>query len=130
MANYIANAFSLMMVKTIMAEHPCMICTEEVPVDNIPSDVISCVGHADTAAVLSDLLGIAVPMDRKNITLQEGDVLYVAQLQGGRLPEGCTRLPEGYSFIFYKVQAVTHPCYRCGGGGNCLDCAMLSLFKS
>jgi len=30
-------------------------------------------------------------------------VLYVAQLQGGRLPEGSTTLPEGFSFKLLKI---------------------------
>ena len=58
----------------------------------------SAIGHADTAAVLG------VPMARINVTLKKGDVAYVAQLQGGRLPEGATTLPEGFSFRFLRVE--------------------------
>ena len=36
--------------------------------------------------------------------LKKGDTLYVAQLTGGRLPEGATELPEGFSFKFLKVE--------------------------
>lgn len=36
----------------------------------------------------------------------EGDVAYVAQLQGGRLPEGSTTLPKGFSFKFIKATIV------------------------
>jgi hypothetical protein len=28
---------------------------------------------------------------------------YVAQLRGGRLPEGCTTLPEGFGFDWVRV---------------------------
>lgn len=47
------------------------------------------------------VLGVAY--NRVNLKLKPGDVLYVAQLVGGRLPEGTTTLPEGYSFKFLKV---------------------------
>ena len=62
------------------------------------TDTLSVVGHQDTANVLG------VPMNRVAVKLTKGDILYVAQLVGGRLPEGCTTLPEGFSFKFYKVE--------------------------
>jgi len=89
---YIANSFSLQMLElqgtaTIKIE----------PVDSFPASAVSFVGHADTAAVLG------VPYNRGSLTLRPGDVLYVAQLVGGRLPEGATTLPEGFSFRFFRV---------------------------
>lgn len=67
------------------------------------AEAVSAVGHPDTAAVISDLLGKEVPANRISISLEKGDVLYVAQLLGGRLPEGCKSLPEGFQMKFYKV---------------------------
>lgn len=64
------------------------------------SDLVSAIGHADTARVLG------VPMNRVNVTLKKGDTAFVAQLQGGRLPEGSTTLPEGFSFKFIKVEVL------------------------
>ena len=58
---------------------------------------ISVVGHPDTAAILG------VKFNRISLKLQPGDTLYVAQLQGGRLPEGCTTLPTGFSFKYLKI---------------------------
>jgi len=103
---YFGNAFSLQMVTSF----PCGIHVEEVdginadyiciqantPEDH-PDHIVSAVGHADTAAVLG------VPCNRINVSLNKGDVLYVAQLVGGRLPEGSTTLPEGFTFKFLKV---------------------------
>lgn len=63
----------------------------------------SAIGHADTAAVLSDLLGFDVPMNRISITLKDNEPIIVAQLVGGRLPEGSTTLPEGFKFKFLLV---------------------------
>ena len=57
----------------------------------------SAVGHADTAALLG------VPMNRISVRLNVGDWLYVAQLQGVRLPEGTTALPDGSSFFWVSV---------------------------
>lgn len=68
-----------------------------VPVTAFPKDAVSVVGHPDTAAVLG------VECNRVNLKLNQGDVLYVAQLVGGRLPEGCTTLPDGFSFKFVSI---------------------------
>ena len=62
--------------------------------------LVSVIGHEDTAKVLE------VAYNRVSISLKPGDILYVAQLQGGRLPEGSTTLPEGFSFEFFKVELV------------------------
>ncbi len=64
------------------------------------SDLVSAIGHADTARVLG------VEMNRVNVTLKRGDTAFVAQLQGGRLPEGSTTLPEGFTFKFVKVEVM------------------------
>ena len=88
---YLLNAFSLQMVKSF----PCNVRVEEVT--TLPAGLTSAIGHADTAAVLG------VEMNRVNVALATGDVAYVAQVQGGRLPEGSTTLPEGFSFKFLKV---------------------------
>jgi hypothetical protein len=59
--------------------------------------LVSAVGHADTAAVLG------VQCNRVNVALEKGDTCFVAQLVGGRLPEGSTTLPEGFAFKFLEV---------------------------
>jgi hypothetical protein len=69
--------------------------------------VQSHIGHIDTASVLSDMLGIDIPVCRDNCEMQKspnGNEQYiVAQLVGGRLPEGTTQLPEGYEFRFFEI---------------------------
>lgn len=91
MAIYIGNAFSLQMLDAF----PCSVSVTEV--DSFPKDATSVVGHADTA----NILGVA--FNRVSVTLHKGDVLYVAQVVGGRLPEGCTTLPDGYKLKFLRV---------------------------
>ena len=92
---YISNAFSLQMLTS-----DAMISVEEIPEEdfnNVKNIAKSVVGHEDTANILG------VEFNRESITLNKGDVLYVAQIIGGRLPEGATTLPEGFSFKYLKV---------------------------
>lgn len=91
--SYLLNAFSPQMVET-----PCQVSFEEV--GRLPSGLVSAIGHADTARVLG------VPMNRANVSLHKGDVAYIAQLMGGRLPEGSITLPEGFHFKFIKVEVL------------------------
>lgn len=55
----------------------------------------SAVGHADTAAVYSHLLGTKIECNRVDLSLKVGDHLLVGELVGPRLPEGATHLPPG-----------------------------------
>lgn len=91
MERFLLNAFSLQMV-----DFPANIKVTEV--DSLPSGLTSAIGHADTAKVLG------VEMNRINVHLNKGDTAFVAQIVGGRLPEGSTTLPDGFSFKFLKVE--------------------------
>ena len=73
---------------------------------DVPASAESVIGHADTAAVVSDLLGRECAFNRTSVKLERGDVLFVAQVVGGRLPEGATTLPEGMALTFVKVELV------------------------
>lgn len=95
---YLGNAFSLQMVAP-----SAIIAVEECLPEDVPVGAVSCIGHPDTAAVVSGCLGREVACNRTSISLGDGDVLYVAQLTGGRLPEGATRLPEGFTLTFRRV---------------------------
>jgi len=99
MAVYLGNAFSLQMLKAF----PAQVSVEEVDAAEVPAEAVSVIGHADTAAVVSDILGRDVQPNRVAISLERGDELYVFQLFGGRLPEGATSLPEGFSYKFLRV---------------------------
>jgi hypothetical protein len=65
--------------------------------------VESAIGHTDTAAVVSSVLGISIPMNRTTVSLGEGNCFVVAQYVGPRLPEGTTSLPEGSRIDFFLV---------------------------
>lgn len=99
---YLGNAFSLQMVSgeevTVNVK-----TVEAAEVAN--TEFTSCIGHVDTATVVSSLLGgKEVEPNRVNVTLEPGDILYVAQVTGGRLPEGATTLPEGIEIVFKRVE--------------------------
>lgn len=98
---YLSNAFSLQMLDL---NKGASIETTPVGIEEVAqSGFYSVVGHQDTADVLTALLGVEVSMNRVSNRLTNADVLYVAQVTGGRLPEGTTALPPGRSFTFIKV---------------------------
>lgn len=78
----------------------------EVRPEDVPDDCVSVIGHMETAAVVSSVLGFEVPANRTSYSVEDGDVLYVAQYIGPRLPEGAIALPEGANIRFYRVMEV------------------------
>lgn len=97
---FLTNAFSLQMIDLTTT-----FSVTGAPIDkkDIPKDVVSAIGHPDTAAVLTDILGFDIPFNRISVKLNPGDELYVAQIVGGRLPEGATTLPDGFDIVFIKL---------------------------
>lgn len=69
----------------------------------VGADIISVVGHADTAAVFAAVLGRPVAVNRATIKLEKGHCLLVGQYIGPRLPEGATTLPEGATIEWWVV---------------------------
>ena len=63
----------------------------------------SYIGHQDTARVLSAMLAVDIPAERRFGTIGVGESALVAQVIGGRLPEGATTLPEGLELRFCLV---------------------------
>lgn len=73
----------------------------------VGEQVESYVGHQDTANLLSSILQVPVPCNRQGVTLEIGEIIWVAQYTGPRLPEGATELPAGANIQFWAVG--THP---------------------
>lgn len=97
---YIANAFSLKMLPEWVAVgliHFQRLTLEEARNYVASQDYTSAVGHADTAVIYSQLLGISIPVSRIDAHLTPGieEHILVGQYFGPRLPEGATTLPEG-----------------------------------
>ena len=103
---YLLNAFSLNMLdgnaNVIVRQ-----VTQAVAA-SLAANCTSAVGHADTAAVFSNVLGVEIPCNRATVALKEGDVALVGQYRGPRLPEGATSLPEGAT-IKWVVVGVNAP---------------------
>ena len=106
---YILNAFSLNMLVG-----NADIAVREITKDVAASLAVNCtsaVGHADTAAVFSSVLGVEIPCNRATVALKEGDVALVGQYVGPRLPEGATSLPEGAT-IKWLIVGVRAPALK------------------
>jgi hypothetical protein len=95
----INNAFSLSMLKG-----DNLLTVQEVPIELVKNlELVSAIGHADTAVILSGMLEKTIPVNRVSVSLDRGESIVVAQYSGPRLPEGTTILPEGAGFKFLMV---------------------------
>ena len=106
---YISNSFSLSMLEGKDVKEGVYLYFEEVDTEFVKTwlgkyDWSSCIGHSDTAVLLSEILGVEIPVNRVSIKLtHHSDFVFVAQYIGPRLPEGATTLPEGAQIKFVKV---------------------------
>ena len=107
---YVLNAFSLNMlpegsnailVRDITREEAGL---RIVRAYNGGEGVCHAVGHADTAAVMSEQLGIIIEPNRVTVELRPRDTAIVGQCSGPRLPEGETKLPEGAAIRWILVE--------------------------
>ena len=103
---YIANAFSLGMLDQ---PEGADLRVRRINVADVPTSAVSIVGHADTALLLSALLGREVPTNMASTSLEFGDIVYVAQYNGPRLPEGAK-----IRWIRVYVDSRTSVCEFCG----------------
>ena len=98
---YLSNAFSLQMLDT---SKTTTVSIKPIDIDAVKNaGFISAIGHEDTSMVLTDMLGKNVQCNRVSISLKPTDTLIVAQIVGGRLPAGTTKLPDGFTIKFLKV---------------------------
>ena len=73
--------------------------------DIIKNGFISAIGHQDTSAHLTKLLGVEIPFNRIKITMKVGDIAVVFNLLE-RMPEGVILNAEdlkNLKFIFTKL---------------------------
>ena len=103
---FLLNAFSLNMLAGNADIHVRQVSLKVAR--NLARDATSAVGHGDTAAVFSDVLGVPVPCNRASVSLGDRDTALVGQYSGPRLAEGATTLPEGAA-IKWMVVAVRKP---------------------
>lgn len=111
MATYLTNALSLNQCNSVIATGQRFLLnvdpiSPEMAAEFLTTHIpkfVSAIGHTETAEIVSSLLGIEVPANRIKIDLQPQDTMIVAQYLGPRLPEGCTKLPEGATMMFLHV---------------------------
>lgn len=101
---YISNAFALSMLdRQGDCRTPKPISIEEVRDSLKKNEFVSIVGHADTATILGNMLGVELSFNRVSVKLKDDDSLIVGQYVGHRLPEGATMLPEGSSIEWWVI---------------------------
>ncbi len=97
------NAFSINMFNPSI----CFPVFREIDVDYVKSfNLVSAIGHADTATILTNILERNIPVNRVSVSLAKGDSAIVAQYVGPRLQEGATQLPDGAKIRFYLVKMI------------------------
>jgi len=106
---YLGNAFSLGMLyhdDTTLKVYGADLITVKSLLQS--REWQSCIGHASTADLLSNLLDMKIEMNRINVKLQKDDVIIVFQLMQ-RLEEGKVLSKEelqNLSYKFYVVEVV------------------------
>lgn len=108
----VLNAFSANMLRLSETD---MCKVEFHPIDESKARLLasggvdSAVGHAATADLFSQRLGVAVPMNRVTVQLSSGDVALLGQISGARLPEGriltseeMASMPIQWVYIYVK----------------------------
>jgi len=105
MTVYISNSFSLNMLRH--ERELILIYPEDIKWIKrmISKGFVSAVGHEATAKLLSQLLGVEVPMNRTEVKIEYGDKLIVFQLMQ-RLPEGKILTEEELKQLPYKFLVV------------------------
>lgn len=117
---FICNAFSLSMLDREIQSRPARDAVyESARVPSPVSDELlteycrmmldgqieweSAVGHADTASVFANELGLPIMQNRVSVKLIGETRALIGQYTGPRLPEGATSLPEGARIEWWIV---------------------------
>lgn len=110
----LVNSFSLNMLSVdALSSTPFGLHVTQLTLDQakdlLGANLKSCIGHADTAAVVGSILNRTVPMNRETVQMGTREGIIVAQYIGPRLPEGSTTLPDGAEIKFMLVTTGTMP---------------------
>lgn len=101
---YLINAFSVNQLATF----PVRVHIEHLNIHEakglVDKGFSSAVGHADTAALFSDQLGVTVTCNRCSISLRPGDRALLGQYRGARLPLGASSLPTGCTIEWFLIR--------------------------
>jgi hypothetical protein len=123
----VANAFSLQMLNSVQDSESVEVRFTKLSLEEAETlvrgarELVSAIGHQDTATILSRELGVSLPQNRISVELAPGTTVVVAQVVGGRLPEGATELPSGATIQYWKVQ-LKDPVSRSGESARSASC--------
>ena len=94
---YIINGFSAQMLRN---QNALVRFTEinESTFKKLSYDAQSIIGHKDLANLLK------VEYNRESIKLNPEDVCLLVQIQGGRLPEGTTTMPDNVELKYHCIK--------------------------
>lgn len=70
------------------------------------NELLSAIGHDSTAKIMTELLGVNVPVNRIQFTQEKGQVALVFKLKG-RAPEGVILTKEEIEEIGYEFKTMT-----------------------
>lgn len=111
----VLNAFSANMISVNEVDTGAVFRFSRITVEEASAIVkraaiTSAVGHADTAALFSSLLGVTIPANRIDVTFDvtgrngTWEWAVLGQYKGPRLPEGATTLPDDATIEWYRVE--------------------------
>jgi len=99
----LSNAFSINMLSNSGSFKFSKVSLEDAR-ELVSGGFDSAVGHKDTAAVFSTLLGREVPCNRVNVSYPTR--MFIGRYSGPRLPEGCSPLTEGSTIQWWLVSQI------------------------
>ncbi len=107
------NSFSINMFKSDVED--VVVRFKKMSTDDVKeiikmfdNEFLSVIGHEAWAGIVSNDLGINVPVNKQTYTLQDNDTLIVCQIRGNRLENGVTSLSEEDKGLveYWKVEIV------------------------
>jgi hypothetical protein len=85
----------------------CFPLASDISVESVKKETLeSCIGHAETAKIISGIIGREILPNRVTTFFNTNDECIVAQYIGPRLPEGAISLPEGAEIRFVHVDFI------------------------
>lgn len=105
---YLLNAFSANLLVSFPAQVQFTPLSTDAARELLVGGFLSAVGHPDTAALFSRLLGLEVPVRRVSATLPPGAWAVLGQYRGARLPEGVVVLPDDAVVEWFQVMILRH----------------------
>ncbi|MEM2294314.1 MAG: DUF1874 domain-containing protein [Nitrososphaerota archaeon] len=102
---FVASAFSLAMLKYSPSQLTVIKLDDEAAKRTVEgSEFISIVGHESTAKMMTELLGVPIPVNRSMVQLEPGDIVLVFQIM--------VRLPEGKVLTLEELKETPHAWYK------------------